>query len=76
MTAEWAARMSRALNVPWYLLFVPDGLPLPMPEDAKFIEDRSEIALLVFWKGLSEEQQDVILAMIRGMKIQGSPREE
>jgi transcriptional regulator with XRE-family HTH domain len=68
VSAEWAAKLAPALNVPWYLLFVPDGFSAPMPEDAQFVEDRNEIALLAFWRGLLEDQQDLILAMMRGMK--------
>jgi transcriptional regulator with XRE-family HTH domain len=68
LSAEWAAKLAPALDVPWYLLFIPDGFSTPMPEDAQLVEDRNEIALLAFWRGLLEDQQDLILAMMRGMK--------
>lgn len=61
LTEGWLLRLSTALGVPpTALLDIPPG----GPDAGEFVNDRNEIALLRFWRGLSDDERTLFLKML------------
>lgn len=76
LTDTWLARLSAALGVSKSDLLVEARVvePCPLPGDSYLIKDATERRLLVFWRSLSPEAQDVILTALDAWASRFGPR--
>lgn len=61
LTDGWMQRLSVALNVRKAELLIESGGPSELPGDPYIAKDDTERRLLLFWRNLSDETQDVVL---------------
>ena len=61
LTQEWLVKLTNALGVPPALLL---DAPSGGPDISEFVNDRSEISLLRFWRGLNEPEKALFLKML------------